>query len=264
LVDPEQVVGEEVSETDAKTHLERCVLDVLHKETLTKLFEALCHRTGRGGTAIIICNDKRVKPSLRGSYLDNGLFTKCFQRYGRSLYGNPLQFESLLRAFREHTDTDRWEKWLVERLARELGYANPPDDLVGLVGEPKDGAMVVSLNGTMLAASLKLRHGDYAPSVKRPDGKATGTRTGAVAGVMDLFCTMCDQDDDVPGLALVASDSGDIMVMLPTCAGIRVLYVRSQFHTQVKDIGASSLRQELFTGTGASDDSARSLLVLTQ
>merc|ERR1712187_1069376 len=110
-------------------------------------------------------------------------------------------------------------------LAVELGLEpdDLPSELMALDGQPKDGAMIMSLHGTILGATGKLRHGDScAYELIKPDGKKAGTRHAAGLGAADFMAELWRQSGNVraPGVVLVSSDAGGVSVMLPCRDGL--------------------------------------------
>eukprot|EP00931_Biecheleriopsis_adriatica_P020443 TRINITY_DN13661_c0_g2_i1.p1 TRINITY_DN13661_c0_g2~~TRINITY_DN13661_c0_g2_i1.p1 ORF type:complete len:314 (+),score=50.90 TRINITY_DN13661_c0_g2_i1:410-1351(+) len=145
--------------------------------------------------------------------LDGGLFLKVLRRFSANILEQRETFTALMRAFRRHTATDKWEAWLLKELGDDLAFetndSGVPQGLGRLNGQPKDGALVLGLQGTVLAAVAKLRHNGSFHLVKE-DGAGAGTRHAGGLGVAEWM-----GQRGICGIVFVASDSGTVSVMLP-------------------------------------------------
>jgi len=226
----QQVHAEQVSFAEASAVLAASFPEAIQRETVEALFRLL-HQE-HGGSLVIVYDPKRVDLCL--STMDGGKLKACFGKYGRNLHHDRPNFVSILRAFRTHSATDRWERWLLQELAQNLDLCTPGTTeltlaLAQLEGQPKDGAILVSLNGTVVGAAQKLRNSDHNLEMIRADAKGVGTRhTAGLGAVHTLSTAWCDESVDLgpPGVVLVASDNGGVSIMLPTAAEVpRILQV---------------------------------------
>jgi hypothetical protein len=162
---------------------------------------------GHGGAIVVVCDTKSAH-SLQIDYLDGGKALGAFLKYGKNLHQNRREFETLMNAFSVHTDSDRWEPWVTKGLAEELGQNQ--DVFKELIDEAKDGAIVLSLNGTVLAVAARLRHlNKYRLITKK--GRGAGTRHSAAMGVVEWM-----SNEGVTGVVFVRSDSGAITTLVPS------------------------------------------------
>jgi hypothetical protein len=162
---------------------------------------------GQGGAIVVVC-DTKAAHHLQIDYLDNGKALGAFLEFGRNLHQYKSEFEILMKAFSVHTASDRWEPWLTQQLAEELEKG--PEVFKELIDEAKDGAIVLSLNGTVLAAAARLRHLNQYMLVNKK-GRGAGTRHSAAMGVVEWM-----SNQGVTGVVFVRSDSGAITTMVPT------------------------------------------------
>lgn len=199
------VQAEAASVDDLSRALQEAVQGARARETCQVVLKELLQ--GDGGCLVVLLDHARA--TVNGSSADGGKLTKCFQRHGRNLHRDRPSFLSLLRAFRRRGAGDRWGAAELRELAA-CDLDSP--ELQALEGEPKDGALVLTMGGSLLAAALKLRHGDEASYLVLPSGEGVGTRHAAALGTVQHLQRTAD---GVPGLALVASDRGGLSLMLP-------------------------------------------------
>lgn len=203
--------AEVASTSEALRRLQGLFGTELVRETCTKMMPLL---TEPGDLLEVVLCDQR-QAELRVSSLDGGCFKACFCRFGRSLHDSFDAVASLVRAFRAKTASDRWEPWLVERLATDLECSLEESyELRGLLGQPKTGALVVSLDGIVLAAAVKLRHCDVAGTVRFSNGLAAPLQCAGALGVAQDFGEAW-RSGDAPGVAAVCSDTFGCCLMLP-------------------------------------------------
>merc|ERR1712000_265670 len=107
----------------------------------------------KGGT-ILAVSDCETKSNFDFSSLDGGKLSRIFRKFAPNVHTHCAQFEALLTAFCAHTDSDRWEAPLLQSLSEQLGCHTDGDKSViqDLDWQPKDGALSVSLHGTVTAA----------------------------------------------------------------------------------------------------------------
>jgi hypothetical protein len=177
-------------------------------KTLHAVYKTLLE--GSGGAIVVVCETKAAQ-DLQIDYLDGGKALQIFIDYARNVHHKQEEFKTLMDSFSRHTDSDRWESWLTSQLATELGAA--PERFRELIGEAKDGGVVLSLNGTVLAVAARLRHLNKYRIVKG-NGRGAGTRHSAALGVAEWM-----GNNTVTGIVFVRSDGGDVTAMCPTTPG---------------------------------------------
>eukprot|EP00927_Polykrikos_kofoidii_P055428 TRINITY_DN49681_c0_g1_i1.p1 TRINITY_DN49681_c0_g1~~TRINITY_DN49681_c0_g1_i1.p1 ORF type:complete len:904 (-),score=130.08 TRINITY_DN49681_c0_g1_i1:213-2924(-) len=187
-------------------------------ETLQVVLDMLVD--GKGGAVVVVCDSQpeERRDSLRYTNLSKDLLS-CFVHFGRNIHSDRQAVMAFLRAFREHTNSDKWESWLIEKLSRELGCTEVLPILRVLEKQPKDGALVIDFKGNIQGAAVRLRHSDM--SMYKIEGK--GTRHAAGLGVTEHFCRLWRKRgpfiSSPPGAVFVASDDGGLTLMLPTLQG---------------------------------------------
>jgi len=202
---------------------------------------------GKGGVVLVVF-DKNYKNKLPFSHLDGGLFTEAVRKTAGNLHENKHAFQTLLKKFCAHTDSDRWERPLIEELAiqlkaeellkspelsediakrlkkqepltmkdlpKELAEKLMADDdvqmLMKMNGAPKDGGMLMSLNGTVLSAAAQIKQFASRWRIVKPDGSEHGTRHAAAVGAAEWMA-----DKGITGVVFVRSDSGGLHALVP-------------------------------------------------
>eukprot|EP00931_Biecheleriopsis_adriatica_P020434 TRINITY_DN13661_c0_g1_i1.p1 TRINITY_DN13661_c0_g1~~TRINITY_DN13661_c0_g1_i1.p1 ORF type:complete len:726 (+),score=144.48 TRINITY_DN13661_c0_g1_i1:347-2524(+) len=183
--------------------------------TFELVFDALMSEPGG---AIVVVGQKAGLRSLDGDglvfeELDGGRFLQVLRRFSGHILKHMERFKALMRAFQRHTNSDKWETGLLKELGDDLALeandSSVPRALDKLNGQPKDGAIVLGLEGTVLAAVVKLCHNGSFRLVKE-NGKGAGTKHAAGLGVAEWMGRR-----GFLGVVFVKSDSGTVSVMLP-------------------------------------------------
>lgn len=189
--------------------------DSKFEHTLVRCADILT--SGIGGAMLVVIQASRCEelPYVR---LDRGALTDLWQYTAGNMHTHTDTFEVMLAAFCEHTDSDRWETALLERLKEELQLSSCPhksqeDVLLSLTGrlnrQPKDGATILSHGGTVLAAAAKLD----VPTrwqLRLADGTDVGTRHAAAINTGEWLT-----EHKISGAVFVRSDSGGVHAILP-------------------------------------------------
>jgi hypothetical protein len=176
-----------------------------------------------GGVTIVII-DGGFKDKLQFSTLDGHRLLRCFMEDvgPKGLFEKRAEFEIILREFCSSSKSDRWEDAAVERLASNLDYVSvsAAPHLAALTKprpQPKDGAIVVSLRGTVLAAAARLR---YVPPrgrglrLMRQDGASAGTRHAAALDTAQWLGT-----NEITGGVITRSAEGLVHVYQASYGG---------------------------------------------
>jgi hypothetical protein len=166
------------------------------------------------GGAIIAVMDGSVTQDVPFEYLDEGAFTEILRREVGNIIERKENFASCLAAFCQHTESDRWELPILQQLAPQLGYESPDGVLLSLNAQPKDGALILSPKGTVLAASVQLKVVPKVWQLKKHDGARVGTRHAAALATAEILAMTGSL-----GAVLVRSDAGGVHVMLPGPGG---------------------------------------------
>lgn len=209
------IVAEKVDTAKAKNTLLESLaqLEQIQRQAVVDVFDFLtqgCEGPKQsGGTIAIICDDKFVKSEhFPMANLDEGALRGVFRRFGRSMRKKEHAVKTIWNAFRSHSVCDRWDEATVARLQEELGR----DDKVlrKLIDQPMDGAIVCSLNGTVVAAAERLKFLSGSRDICRCDGKGLGTRHQSAFGAAEALATkQCK-----PAVVIVVSESGSVTLML--------------------------------------------------
>lgn len=106
---------------------------------------------------------------------------------------------------------------MIQRLVEALGMNNVfeemPVELQWLLGQPMDGALILSFESKVLGAAEQLRHiSSY--QLLKSNGEGVGTKHQSGFAVAQLI-----HEENVRGAVLVASDGGGVTLMLPSCEG---------------------------------------------
>merc|ERR1712232_737017 len=163
-----------------------------------------------GGSLVVMC-DEELASNLNFTSLDDGALMDIAN--ATSSIGN---FESVLDCFLDHTPSDRWETWLVDRLMERLEIA--VESVAGalrekLVDQPQDGAFVLSFSGDIFAAQVQLRHSDNVRyKIRKQGAKYFGTRHAAALGVAEYIGSSNGQ---ARGIVMASSTAGGITIMIP-------------------------------------------------
>jgi len=177
----------------------------------------------KGGAIVVMCHGQPAK-RLRFDVLDNGAMRDVLAEHCRNVHepGAQAKFCAIMRAFRKHTESDRWEDWLLEQLAQELGEDKDPlpSELRNLNGQPKDGALLMSSHGNVVGAAASLQH-QGSHTLRKINGRGAGTRHAAGLAVTEFLGHLWNTEDCLrsPGFVLVTSDAGGMCVMLPNKVG---------------------------------------------
>ena len=115
-------------------------------------------RSDVGGVVIVLVDSASAHWQYfrnRIKTLDDRRSYRCFKQEAPNVFQHPLQFKILLKAFCAHSDNDRWQRDMLQLLAGELGYPSLSDapHLELLESQPKDGAIVMDLHGTIFSAA---------------------------------------------------------------------------------------------------------------
>lgn len=158
--------------------------------------------------------DRRHCQQFPYTRLDGGHLTDVFLRAARNISTEADNFNSLLAAFCAHTDSDRWEPALLAQVAEEIraplsAAAELQSLLQMLDGQPKDGAMIFSHGGTVLAAAARLAM-PQCWQLRRSDGKEVGTRHAAAINAGAWL-----GEHVISGAVFVRSDGGGVHAILP-------------------------------------------------
>ena len=172
--------------------------------TLTTVLDLLRGPEVHGG-AIFVIVDKEHKNDLKISTLDNDCLYR-FCRMNTVRVTNKL-FQHLLHAFCTPSKTDRWEQSLLDKLAEQCGKSS---ELAALEAHPKDGAFVLSHNGTVLAAAAKLEFLPQHYQLRKANGMWFGTRHSAALATAEWM-----RSKNVNGVVFVRSNAGGVHVMFP-------------------------------------------------
>ena len=172
--------------------------------TLTTVLRLLRGTEVHGG-AIFVIVDKEHKNDLKILTLDNNCLNQ-FCRLNTVRVTNKL-FQHLLCAFCTPSKSDRWEKSLLDKLAKQCGESS---ELAALKGQPKDGAFVLSHGGTVLTAAAKLKFLPQHYQLCKANGMRFGTRHSAALATAEWM-----RFKNVKGVVFVRSDAGDVHVMFP-------------------------------------------------
>ena len=176
---------------------------------LIRVTNLLTSTTLHGGVVFVVL-DKKHKNDLQILSLDNGLLTKLCRCHAKSVH-KPL-FMHLLHSFCIHSETDRWERSLLEQLARNFSDRSQKmsEEFSALEMQPKDGAFVLSCSGTVLAAAAHLKFVPQHYKLCKPDGTCFGTRHAAALATAEWM-----RMKGVNGNVFVRSDAGGVHVILP-------------------------------------------------
>ena len=178
--------------------------------TLNKVVSLLTSASVHGGVVFVVL-DKKHKDDLQILSLDSGLLTRLCQSRAKRIH-EPL-FIHLLYSFCTHSETDRWEQSLLEQLARNFGDTRSPEilkEFSALKMQPKDGAFVLSCNGTVLAAAAHLKFVPQHYQLCKADGTCFGTRHAAALATAEWM-----RLKGITGTVFVRSDAGGVHVILP-------------------------------------------------
>ena len=173
--------------------------------TLTTVLDLLTGPEVHGG-AIFVIVDKEHKNDLEILISDNNCLYR-FCRMNTVRVTNKL-FQHLLHAFCTPSKSDRWEQSLLDKLAEQCGKSS--SELAALEAKPKDGAFVLSHNGTVLAAAAKLEVLSQHYQLCKANGMQFGTRHSAALATAEWM-----RSENVNGVVFVRSDAGGVHVMFP-------------------------------------------------
>ena len=163
-----------------------------------------------GGGVVFVVLDKEYKDDLQLLSLDETVLTQLCRCKAKKV-NNPL-FKDLLDAFCTHTESDRWELSLLEKLTAKCGDRSleMSPTLAKLENQPKDGAFVLSCSGTVLAAAAQLKFVLQHYQLCKADGTCFGTRHAAALATAEWM-----RLEGVDGVVFVRSSEGELHVMLP-------------------------------------------------
>ncbi|XP_044173981.1 uncharacterized protein LOC122957725 [Acropora millepora] len=163
-----------------------------------------------GGGVVFVVLDKKYKDDLQLLSLDETVLTQLCRHKAKEV-DNPL-FKDLLDAFCTHTESDRWELSLLEKLALKCANRSleMSPTLAKLENQPKDGAFVLSCSGTILAAAAQLKFVPQHYQLCKADGISFGTRHAAALATAEWM-----RLKGIDGVVFVRSSEGELHVMLP-------------------------------------------------
>jgi len=171
----------------------------------------------RGGMLLAVVSKLIKRLDLDFALVDSGRLQECFNKVGRNYFNQQQNFTALLQAIRQHTDRDRWEQQHIDALGQQCEPNGSVDDasiqalIQALADQPKDGAVLMSLGGTVMASGAKLRLDEWSQyDLKKSDGSGAGCRHAAGIALVEYM--QCQQ---VLGVVFCASDSGSVSVMFP-------------------------------------------------
>lgn len=149
---------------------------------------------------------------LQTAFLDGKAMLHVFNNCAPNVNEGSL-FTEILEPLCRHNESDRWEDEDIRMLQRNLLKNRKPVENVGLEAlpnQPKDGAIVVDENGTIVYAAVKLSHNQDLWDLKKIDANgakvASGTRhQGALATAVWL------SNQEKPGIVFVRSDAGGLI-----------------------------------------------------
>lgn len=194
------------------------------RETLSKLAKTLSAETGGG---IWVVMDKTFKDSIDFNYLDDGRLYNCFVKEldKRGVVNNTDRFAIMIRAVCKHTETDRWVRADLEQLAEKLGHdsleAASAAHILNLIQpspQPKDGAILISLGGSVLAAAARLRASSpkgLGRQMVRADGTRVGTKHAGALGAAQWLGHV-----GASGVVFTRSEDGSLHAFLPQASGV--------------------------------------------
>jgi hypothetical protein len=176
-------------------------------ETTVKLIQA-----GVGGTMIVVLAEECLsKREFDFACLDDGHLQDCFEGAAPNIHTHRLQFEEILTLFTAHGETDRWEQHELEALVKELPAV--AEKVAKMRGRAKDGAIVLSQSGTVLASAMNLKYPPKHWQLVKDGQRVSGTRHAGVLGFAEYLSGI--MDNSLAGVVFVRSDAGGVHTFLP-------------------------------------------------
>jgi len=164
---------------------------------------------GTGGMIVSVIHEDMLQGQLNFDYLDGGLHTKCFRDVSKNIGED--NFGIMLELLTAHNQTDRWEKQELEALCKRIPEAQKYKELLG---QPKDGAITISHQGSVKGAAMHLKY----QSEKFQLRNHAGTRHASALGFAEHLCTKF-KGDLLPGVVFARSDAGGAHAFIPRPEG---------------------------------------------
>jgi len=171
---------------------------------------------GVGGCIFLVMKSNLLK-KIKYHYLDDGIHTECLKHVAPNIHNHSEAFKIFVEMFSGHNSTDKWEHQELVDLVRQL-----PDtaEFVGkLLGQPKDGAIVIGHGGEVMGCCAFLKHPSYRLQMIKHDGTSVGTRHSSSLGMAEFLGGY-----DRSGVVFVRSDSGGAHAFVPEAEIPRVLH----------------------------------------
>jgi hypothetical protein len=164
---------------------------------------------GVGGMIVSVIHEDVLQGQLRFDYLDGGLHTRCFRDVCRNVGDD--NFAIMLELLTAHNQSDKWEKQELEALCKKIPEAQKYKELLG---QPKDGAITISRQGSVKGAAMYLKYPSEKFQLRTQNGAASGTRHASALGFAEHLCTQFE-GDLLPGVVFARSDGGGAHVFIP-------------------------------------------------
>lgn len=183
---------------------------VMSAQIAGDIFDLLSREVG--GVIAVICEPESLKKSVQFSNLDGCALREVVERLGKDLksVSKAKLALSLLRAVRGPSVSDRWAMQNVKKFSLDLGMGEDGSVVLApLVGQPMDGAVILSPNGTIIGAAERLEcQGNR--TLQNANGTCTGTKHQSALAAAESIANHAT----VPAAVLVASDGGSLTMML--------------------------------------------------
>lgn len=182
------------------------------------------------GGALILILDQSVLDlqEIPCRFLDQKRFSEVLQSEVKNVREQPEKFAKLLSAFRRESVKgfeDQWDPDLLREL--ESGLVLELNKLHSLEGVPKDGAVILTIDGDVVAAAVQLMVVQKKHDLIKRNGKPCGCRHAAMVAALELLGLACSRIR-VPGIIMAASDAGGIHIGLPIAEDdLKMLYVET-------------------------------------
>lgn len=196
--------------------------------------------SGEGGLILIVL-DKGIDGMLQYKFIDEGRLLNCFRRFACNIHSHSREFCKLVGEFSHHGTSDRWTHQELQTLA--TSFRREQLELSKLKGYPKDGAIILSHSGTVLAAAVHLLHTSSKWELVRSNGNRTGTRHGSTLATTEVLTGIhkC-------AVSFVRSDDGGMHVFLPprgSQAVPRILFVQDGSSCRKTSMHSATLSGEV-------------------
>merc|ERR1712176_1234844 len=147
----------------------------------------------KSGRFFVIYDRRRQgESSLPMRYLDGGKLLKALDdSNARQILRADGQISDQFKAFDYAFDdvahagmeSDKWSRQMLERVMDRLGENHTSSNLEALLGEPTDGAVMLSLNGTVVGAAVQVLT-EVRFELLRSTNQSAGTRHSAAVNMV--------------------------------------------------------------------------------